>query len=229
MADYGLIVKNSTAGIQIDSLYKNFSLFQTGSLALVDYGYPNYGENTIDFTDTAQIPIIGIRPSTTTFCALKRLNKSGANFVSATVEKERDFNGTIQWIVFIDGLLNALPVYGLIVRNSSNQVVFSSNEQYFKIKGVYPLTVTEGNYVNVTVVNADTNYFILYPFSFYIISNWIEEISAWSVEVRLMGIKKISSTIVRVEDYEVRTYGEAGDDATFNAWNSDCRLIEIGT
>ena len=222
MADYGLLVKNNANEIQIDSLYKNFSLFGSGSLAI------SSGENTINFTDTAQTPIIGIRPTTTTFCVLKKLNKSGANYITATIEGQLDVSGTIQWLVFIDGLLNALPTYGLIVKNSSNEVVFSSNESYFKIKGIYSPSVSTGSYVNVTVNNADNNYFILYPYSYYIESEWVEEIQAYGTTVFCMGIKKISSTVVRVGSFDVWT-GETLSDETDSDWYSSCKLIEVGT
>ena len=59
-------------------------------------------------------------------------------------------------------------------------------------------------------------------------SEWIDEIEAWSVEVYQMGIKKISSTVIRVGVYDVRTQGVAGSNATYNAWHSNCKLIEVG-
>jgi len=222
MADYGLLVKNTNGQVQIDSLYRNFSFWESGTLDISE------GYNTIDFTDTSQVPIVAIRPSSTTYCALARLNKSSGNYASASVEGEIGESGTIGWAVFVEGTLNPLPSYGLVVRNPSGDVVFSSNERYFKIIDVYSLNVSEGGYVDVSVQDADNNYFVLYPYSYYIESELAEspEEDVWISDVYILGMKKMSSTIVRVGTF-LGFSDITGGDETSSLWFSDCKLIEV--
>jgi len=222
MTDYGLLVKNVSGQVQIDGLYRNFSYWESGTLDISE------GYNTIDFSDVSQVPIVAIRPSSTTYCALARLNKSSGNYVSASVEGEIGESGTIGWTVFVEGMLNSLPSYGLVVRNPSGDVVFSSNEKYFKIIDVYSLNVSEGGYTDVAVQNADNNYFILYPYSYYIESDIAEGEGEelWSSDVYSMGMKKISSTTIRVGDFYSWS-GLTDQDMTSSLWFSNCKLIEV--
>ena len=61
-----------------------------------------------------------------------------------------------------------------------------------------------------------------------ITSEWIDEIQAWWADVFCMGIKKISSTVIRVGNFHVWT-GEVGSDETDSDWYTNCKLIEVGT
>uniref|UniRef100_A0A6M3L155 Uncharacterized protein n=1 Tax=viral metagenome TaxID=1070528 RepID=A0A6M3L155_9ZZZZ len=195
MADYGLEVFNSNNGLQIDSKYRNFSYQDSGSLSI------SVGLNTINFVDTDEVPIIAIQPSTATYCMLHTLNKSGGDFITASIWGERLASGTINWMSFIEGTVITLPTYGLLVYDSSGTVVFSSEDRHMKIVDVYTGTCAKSGTSDETVSNANNNYFILYPQSY-----WIEEVFIPPVPKTIgihhgLGLKKIDSTTIRVGDF----------------------------
>jgi len=226
MADYGLVIKNLAGQVQIDSLYKNFCWKEGGSLNIVE------GENELDFANVSQVPLIAIRPSTTTFCVLDKLFKSAAgDYTGAPVRGEIGESGTIEWELFIAETVNALPAYGLVVRNPSNEVVFSSNEKYLKIIDVHSFTLTAGyyNYKNITVHDANTHYFILYPYSYYVESIFIEEAGEWETKVMCMGCKKISATVIRVGSFKFWQDFIPEDATDSSGWFDSCKLVEVST
>lgn len=212
MSDYGIQIKNSDGEIQIDSKYKNFALNQEGSTAIS-------GQITdINFTDVSSPPIFAIRPNAQ-LCVHQKFEKSGGNFISARVFDEywpqNPF--TFYWAVFLGGPVTTLPTYGLIVRNSSNEIVFSSNDKWLKIKGVYSGQAGLGVQVDVTVVSAD-NYFLFMPFSCGLEAGS----PSWAYHMR--GIQKIDATTVRINSF-IATVGYQIVDQT---WYDTYRLIEIG-
>lgn len=230
MSDYGLIVKNNSSEIQIDSLYKNFTLKDSGSLVL-----PSEHESaTLNFADVTNIPLVAIRPTTVSFCALLELNKSGSTYISAAVGGE-GIGGTIQWAMFINALSQSLPTYGLIVKNPSDEVVFSSDETYLKIIDVHSFSLSPslvyGSWIDITVNDADNNYFILYPFSYFIdIEVDEEDPPTYDALMYPMGMKKISSTVIRIDEFLLWKLLDVGElDPDYSLWFDNCKLIEVGT
>ena len=157
MSDYGLKIINAGGETQIDSIYKNYCLLDSGvtALNLLDSSFQE-----VDFINTTKVPIVAWRPNSSWGSAYVGLKKSGANFIDAWFLSQYDSGGgvnSIAWIVFVSGNVNATS-YGLVVYNSSGEVVFSGDDNYMKIQSVYT-----GSLGNISVKDADNNYFILMP------------------------------------------------------------------
>jgi len=154
MSDYGLQIKNSSGGIQIDSTYRNYSLWDSGS-----YIY-TYGSN-LTFKPTSGVPIFAWRPVVTGYHTSYGLIKSGANYTGVYLGDT--VNQYIDWVVFTEHHANSLPQYGLVIRNANNDVVFSSDERYLKFEGVYPISFLSSSHQDISVVDADNHYFFMTP------------------------------------------------------------------
>jgi len=158
MSDYGLKIINAGSEVQIDSIYKNYCLLDSGvtALNLLDSSFQE-----VDFINTTKVPIVAWRPNSSWGSAYAGLKKSGANFIDAWFLSQYDNEGganSIAWIVFVPGNVNVIPSYGLVVYNSNGEVVFSGDDNYMKIQSVYT-----GSLGNISVKDADNNYFILMP------------------------------------------------------------------
>lgn len=220
MSDYGLLLKNVDGSIQVDSNYSNFVYHASGSISV------SQGNNYINFPDTDTMPILAIRPSSTTFCCVNWITTTSTDYTGMYILGEEGSSGTIHWMTFIYGVPTPSgSFYGLIVRNASNNVVFTSECQYMKIVNVYNVSVSKGSYVNVSVSNAN-NYFCLQPaFSYYTTATHIGS-NLFLIKEYAMGIKRISSSIVRVGTFKTGEFQSISGTAD-DAWISSVRLIEL--
>ena len=196
MSDYGLLLKNSDEETQIDSTYKNYSLHSTMT------GTVNYNETDVNTTDTKKVPIVAYKPSTSNFCCHIGFVKSGSTFTHAK------FLGGVNELsiplrVYVEGQVNSLPTYGLIVWNSSGEVVFHSNDTPMNIVGVYSNSLAwnaGSGYIDVTVDDATNNYFILVPtypqYIDYVLDGFFDDFYFYT-----RGLKKINSTTIRVGQF----------------------------
>jgi len=218
MADYGIQVENSSGEIQIDSTYKNYALKQTGSTGVA------YGQNVIDITDVSSAPIFAAKANSSYYHCLYGLAESGSNYTDAYVDAEGSF--TLAWKTFVPGNVQTLPTYGLIIRNSSNEIVFSSADTWLKLKGVYSRSVALNATSDVTVNDAANNYFYLSDYSWNL---WSESAGPplfhFMYEAR--GIKYINATTVRIGTFQFGD-GIIPAEITGGAWYNDCTLIEFG-
>jgi len=231
MADYGLKIKNYDAEIQIDSIYKNYALKQASSTAC------SGGEDTIDFTDVSDSPIFITKADPTYYHCVHQHAKSGSNYISALVQSgdiftlNSGYNGgafTLYWKNFIPGYVN-LPTYGLLVKNPSDEIVFSSEDEYLKIINTYTQNVGFSDVfgevpdtVDVTVSNADDNYFLLTDYSYD--ERPSDEVES-SYNHTARGIKKINSTTIRITGF---VWKEVATGTSRNSWYDSCTLIEFG-
>jgi len=158
MSDYGLQIINSSGEIQIDSVYKNYTLKQSGSTSL------SKGGNAVNITDVSDPPIF-VSKANSVYHHCYGLAESSDDYTDIYSLSEGSF--TLYWKTYIPGYVQSLPTYGLIVRNSSNEIVFSSNDTWLKLKGVYSRSVAYGATSDVTVIDVDNNYF------FYLTSHGI--------------------------------------------------------
>ena len=219
MADYGLIVKNNSNEIQIDSLYKNYTLLQSSSTSI------SGGIVTIDTQDTTSVPIFASKADATYCHCLYGFNKSGSSFISAIVYSEGSH--TIYWKLFKGDYTATLPTYGLIIKNSSNQIVFSSEDTWLKIVNVYSRSTsyTDG-WIDITVSDADNNYFIITDFSWTLFTYGGPPIYSWARSAR--GFRKTGSTTIRVEQF-VYAGGTIPVEIEDRAWTDAFLLIELTT
>lgn len=221
MSDYGMIIKNNSLQIQIDSLYKNYALNQTGVTDITDPGSPVPIQ--IDINDVSETPIFAYRPVTTYYCTYWGFKKVGGDYTHSLMYVEEGHSLTLNWQVFISGYVAALPTYGLVIRNPSNQIVFSSGDKYFKVKGVQSLNVPIATPTDATVIDADNNYFILTNPCFRVIPAGPPPAPRYCT---MRGMLKINSTTIRVNEFQFATVG--GGSGSFS-WVDDCILIEVGS
>ena len=218
MSDYGLKIINASGETQIDSIYKNHCLLDSGVTAL-DVSANSFQE--VDFINTTKVPIVAWRPNSSWGSAYVGLKKSGANFIDAWFLSQHDSGGgsnSIAWIVFVSGNVNATS-YGLVVYNSSGEVVFSGDDNYMKIQSVYT-----GSLGNISVKDADNNYFILMPvFPMRYVGGGIPD---QLIVFFTMGLKKVNSTTISVEEF---IFGGADNPfyITGGFIPSTCTLIEV--
>jgi len=235
MSDYGLIISNNNSKIQIDSTYKNFTLFEkhnntfnfaTGGLtAAISSG------DQLDY-ETENI-MAAFRPVSTDFVAGPIFNHAAnddppPDFLWTNASFITDINAigstTFYWVVFREGQTLAAPSvdFGLIVRNASNQVVFHSNDQYFRILAVHTGNLTKGESPDtVSVISAANNYFMLLP----VFSQYIDCDAGWCTKY-CRGLKYKDSTHLYVGSFELDSFasGNPSDDA----WQDAYSIIELG-
>lgn len=210
MADYGLILKNSGNGIQIDSTYKNFTLHDSGTH--VSTSGPVEFKYQIDFDDTDDTPILAYRPISTYYLARGINHISGSTFTAAQLLATDEISVSIPWIVFTETPLNVLPTYGLIVKNSSDEVVFSSNEVYFKIKSVTSLSFILNSSQDIGSLDVDNNYYFL------------THNQRWVGGAYYPGIVRLSSSSIRAKMFRLTDQSSPGDSV--NSYTGF--LIEVG-
>jgi len=230
MADYGLLIKNTGGGIQIDSTYKNYVVLAAGSGGLT-VGW----QKSVDITDTNKVPIVAVRPSSTEFACLYGFGKSGSDFITAKLASGANAH-TIYWKEFVEGLSNSLPAYGLVIYNSSGDVVFHSDDTPMIILGVDTgsYSYTPGSFVmeydDVTVNDADNNYFLLHPVLPIYIESWsVSDVPPmYETAFYTRGIKKINSTTIRVGMFQfLGSSGSGTPPAPSDGWINDYILIEV--
>ena len=218
MSDYGLKIINASGETQIDSIYKNHCLLDSGVTAL-DVSANSFQE--VDFINTTKVPIVAWRPNSSWGSAYAGLKKSGADFIDAWFLSQYDNGGgvnSIAWIVFVPGNVNAIPSYGLVVYNSNGEVVFNGDDNYMKIQSVYT-----GSLGNISVEDADNNYFILMPV--FPMRYFVREQSP-PIFLLTMGLKKVNSTTIAVEEF---VFGVINlrDDMSGGSIPTTCTLIEV--
>ena len=217
MSDYGLKIINAGSEVQIDSIYKNYCLLDSGvtTLNLLEESFQE-----VDFINTTKVPIVAWRPNSSWGSAYVGLKKSGANFIDAWFLSQHDSGGgsnSIAWIVFVSGNVNATS-YGLVVYNSSGEVVFSGDDNYVKIQSVYT-----GSLGNISVKDADNNYFILMPVFPMRYDGGGEHPPVYFFTV---GLKKVNSTTISVEEF---IFGGSRFLSPISGGSipSTCTLIEV--
>ncbi len=232
MTDYGLRLKNSSNGIQIDSTYKNLSVLSSSSLTLPSSWTGNLAE--IDITNVSKDVVFFWRPITTN----QYINHHGFNYTSTEVdkvyfhkdEKSSGVEGqTIYYRFYYLGMVSAKPMYGIAVYNSSGTQVFNNNNSFLRLivhlsTLNYSIDPTADNYVDVVVSDASNNYFMLLPFNWCLANND----GAYYSSHCLMGMKKINSTTIRVGQTR---YGmeEVTNLYDYTKWTSAITLLEAIT
>jgi len=233
MADYGLIVKNTNTEIQIDSTYKNYVKHHAG-YGHVDGGF--HRELSFSFAiDANRSVIIAIKaPSFGHVQHAGFIKDSQYDKMTFDVGDSSD-GGTVYYLAFIEGFINSLTGYGLIVRNKSNDLVFSSNEKYFKIINVYSGSLSHGdppnyNSVNITVEDAANNYFILFPCASGLVRYPPADATHFYTSVVWRGLKYIDATTIEIGCFGVIAGGAGpgvGGEWDDSAWTDAFTLIEV--
>jgi hypothetical protein len=221
MSDYGLIIKNDSGEIQIDSTYRNLSLDQSGTSESISNDNTSGGAYTrIAITPSPLVPIVLIRPNTDRFVCVRNYYKSGSNFTGVDIVTERSQSTGIDWQSYRENRTASGDDYGLLVYNSSGDLCFDSGKNYFRIVSITesiilddpPVGYANGDYQDVTHTGISDPYYILTPSSYWLRGEYnpapprITRFALW-----MIGIKKLSSTSVRVGWFCFGSYGIGGD------------------
>jgi len=232
MSDYGMILANDSGNIQIDSTYLNYTYFDiaqgNANSEYFDVYISDGVNNLLDFEiEKIMVPYQVI---TAGYLGNPLLPRATSDFPPPTYHYRRagfehDYPGSgytyFNLKIFRQGLTNAVPsggVYGTIIKNSSGEVVFHSEDVYMKIY-VYmaTLSASPGNYTDITVNDADNNYFFFKPDACFYYSDGT---------CNMVGIKKINSTTVRLGVWSIASM--TPDGAEYDGWPTDnFVLIEV--
>lgn len=191
---YGLKIKNDGLGLQIDSLYVNYALWDHGeNVSTYDQGGAHGAE--VSFASVApEPPLIAIKPSSSRYCGLSHYLKSGSNY-SGFVLMSEDAVTTIDWQAFVPRKDKSSESYGLRVYAPSTDLVFDSGHRPMIISDVDTCSPPYNGQVNVTHPSDANAYFIMSPHGFW---QWIGGWNGYISEVRnyLPMFKYVSATQV---------------------------------
>lgn len=205
MADYGLSVKNNNSEIQIDSTYRNLSLDESGAgITITNNNNTSSYYTRVALIASSLVPLILIRPNTDDFLAIGAYHKTGAIFDGVDMVTVRSQSTVIDWKSYRENRVASGENYGLLVYNPSGGLCFDSGKSYFKIHSVHTINLGApsdsnndyGPYTDITHAGISNPYYILSPSSFWLLAAPPPQVGA--LRVYLIGIKKLTSTSVRV-------------------------------
>jgi hypothetical protein len=130
MADYGIVIRNTSSQLQIDGTFKNLAVRERGSVvsggAQMGTGW-YYATLT---TTAGSTPIVAFRSSGP--CYLRRTQRSGG---SVTYTFHCQGAGVTVWYwIFDDPLLSPVSGnWGLRINNASGSPVFDSRAKYMRV------------------------------------------------------------------------------------------------
>ena len=218
MSDYGLLVKNDSEDIQIDSTYRNLSLDESDTSESILFD--NTNGISVALTASSLVPLIAIRPSTTRYVALKGYHKTGSNFDAFLMHPEsHDWPYSaiyIDWKSYRENRSASGEDYGLLVYNASGGLCFDSGLEYLKIREVHSITLGDPHFdaynnlvldnETITHSNYSNPYYVLSRNTYWTITNPGPP-PLFNVALLTVGVKKVSSSSVRVGWFITHTGG----------------------
>lgn len=230
MTEYGVLVKNTAGGIQIDSIYSNYTLFEKAFAHQTGTGISTAGL-TMRSSVFDPPPLIAFKP----YDAVSMLGLLGLvidndewyelSFFQWNVSTPAEFY--FRYAVFTVDATNPIPDYGFKVLNASGDLVYHSGDEPLTILDVHIGSLSLGwytSYTDVTVNDAD-NYFMIIPSSFGWVTPGPPETpgDSW---IMGRGLQRINGTTVRVVCVPLFYGGNVSrnDDST---WYSSFKLIEL--
>ncbi len=236
MSDYGITIKNDDDEVQIDSTYENyFKAYEY--YFIVPYhssliSYPLDCGSIFLGTEFYEPPLIAYQPASGTVFQHRMTTKMSIppydwrgiyglhQNVNTTIEQRR-----VDYVVCTkENPTTASGSYGLTIRNTTSGICFSSEENYLKIKGVYPITTTfnasnvkTGTYEDITVLDTLNNYYMLND-SYTCCDNGVSKGYA-------VGLQTIDSTTIRVKGFYAGVWSPTYADVDVG---SPTILVEVG-
>ena len=216
---YGIYINNINGETQVDGEYSNFSLFETHSQQIG--AYDTNGIKVFSFTDAGELPLLAVKPTSTQYKALIPKSSSDCYAVSSDVTEP------IVYMVFTKAKSSEkIPTgsYGINIYNSSGNVVFHNNKKWLRIFSTNIISPpSAGNYTDVTVVDADNNYFILTP-QFW---NMLCPAPNGPILFYAGFIKKINTTTIRYYNYIYYAFGTYDYEYKSGIYASQINIIEV--
>ena len=244
MASYGFYMKNGSNEVMIDGAYQNFHLAGTGTAwtAWKEVLYTGMNATEVALTGDAQFPLVALRPTSTQPVAIWNYIISNGLVVGFRVASMSAAVG-VPYAVFRRTITAPVVPYGLVVKNAANQVVYHSGAIPFKINWVYttypkvtpPAPTRILTPVNVTVADADNNYFLLLPFASEPYADLTRYMhysygTTWLQVGRYVPtIHRVNSTTVQVGLYcpAWHAFTLHGTTPAVGAWEPTIQLIEV--
>ena len=194
---YGIQIKNNDGFIQVDGEYSNLSLHEKGTWSSGGEGIYQLG-----FTTTSYRPTVVLRLDNVFLFPYGYYQPDTGEYDGTYIITHQAV--TMDYMVFTKPDLSEIPNsgYGIVIHDVNGDPVFHSFEKWMKIAGFYNIdnpyngdcSGSEGNYIDVTVDDADNNYFQLTPFCHYAPVPGICENDLYAPMM-----KKKDSTTIRIE------------------------------
>lgn len=223
MADFGIQVLSASLNVQVDGKYRNFALWKDGSEFRSATGAP-WLIATMGELAVADMPFISMKAQTATPIVFEAVDNT-----PPVGSLNRIFVGfpytnslTLKYQIFKPGVAKVAD-YGLLVTNTNGTQVFSSEDKHLNPIAEYSATLGYTNVwasVNITVRDADSNYFALYP---QVENRTPQPPSSHNFTKR--GFKKVDSTTIRVVNFNY-DYGP-GIGGPGRAWVATFNLVEM--
>jgi hypothetical protein len=212
MSEYGLEVRNNSNIVIIDSTYKNHTYYQHGSSSVVQY------LNEIDIDDLSTSGLLFIKAPSGIYASPFGFKKNGSVYDKIVIAASG--SGTVDWIVFKEGSDALETGYGLVVYDSSSEVVFNSNELgYCNVVNDTDVGST------ISVLDAVNNYYE------YVGGSWRYNYNGTTKYTtrEIVGIKYNDSTHIDSSLFiYANVYGDHGiGNASGNGGRIPTKLIEI--
>jgi len=208
MPIYGLTVKNSAGSTIIDGVYKNYSLYESGSFTFSGF----YQVVTLG-TATPLPIIVAIKPPAN-YVFVKHCTTSGGNYTGFQINGSE--GETVYWKAYVAHPTTKAGNYGLLVYNAAGELCFDGARESFKIYQVntgISLGVAPSGNQTITHNGIENPYYFLSP---QCIGNVNDPgPPRWTVFFR-NSIKQVSSTSVNIGwlSYDIITGIQSG--YTFN-------------
>lgn len=220
MSDYGLITKNDSGDVQIDSKYRNLSLHQSGTKTVSNV---NGTWSTISLTSSTLVPLIAIKPNTDDFVSVLGVGKTSSNYDKFYMITQPYCSTSVAWRSYRENPSPSNETYGLRVYNSNEELCFDSGLEYLKIYAVevfsnFPLPDDETPYVDVSHPGISDPYYILSGSGFYYQEVTDDYGSSWIWWTLTM--MKLSSTSVRIGWSNIKQLEEPSGDNILEGYMS---------
>ncbi len=238
MADYGLISKNDNGDVQIDSMYQNFIMQDSGSV----YPNPTQGMTSIPITSSAAPPLVAIKPSSDYFVSILGYGLSDNLYNSVKIaagdHPPEDFSSFSTSISYLVGrTVSSAPSesYGMIVYNPDGKICFHSAYKYLKILSVHSFTLSTPNPATGTFPYVDINHPNIYNPYYILTPNWSGLATAgyevppptpiFHIQAVSVGFKKLDSEYVRIRSFVFGSFANAGHPLSTSYWSGSFTLL----
>ncbi|RKZ90388.1 MAG: hypothetical protein DRQ43_11325, partial [Gammaproteobacteria bacterium] len=243
----GINIKNDNNELQIDATYRNLSLEDfakdvtiTPSDITGDNDGGTWGLDEIELAKNILPPFIIIQPPDDCFMACSlAIKDEDENYEYAGVWFERKTT-SVTWKVYRESYEEGPQIHGLRVFNKKNELCFDNNARTLKLHSIHdisigsPSSIASTTYPSTVITHSDIEdpFYLLVPkgtnqYGYYTTANGAPNYDyTWYHAYNYVGIKKVSSTSVRVgwfrgalwwfNDYEygLPTYTLGYGDAT---------------
>jgi hypothetical protein len=219
MVDFGFKVWNTENSIQIDSLYKNYVVYQQGTVTTangfknITFSSPTTYDVFVALQAHADIAVFSWGP------LISAGQTTGWRVLADGVK-------SVKWVAYIDADAQTVTDdYGVIVYDAAGDMVWNSQFEYCKVRALYediPTSVSqwssngncgfEYNHDNQPVANADDNYF-------YFTGKAMAFIACGGLlSYYTLGWQKVDSTSLTMEPIKFfsKGYGAGSINASFS-------------